>query len=150
MSGVGKTTALQGLSRRGFATVDTDEDDWIDTAGGEPLWREPPIAALLSWPRTTSLFVAGTVANQGVFYDRFDAVVLLSAPSAVMFERLARRTNNPFGKSESERQQIARDMAEVEPLLRQAATHEVVTLCPPDEVVDMLVDIAAALRVSRA
>ncbi|WP_277243872.1 AAA family ATPase [Mycolicibacterium obuense] len=142
MSGVGKTTALDGLSRQGFATFDTDEGDWIDVVDGEPLWREPLLAALLSRPRPTALFVAGTVVNQGVFYDRFDAVVLLSAPSAIAFQRIAERTNNPFGKSDSERRQIARDMAEIEPLLRQAATHEIVTVCPPEEVIAELVVIA--------
>ncbi|WP_237165576.1 AAA family ATPase [Mycolicibacterium obuense] len=147
MSGVGKTTALDGLSQQGFATVDTDEGDWIDVVDGEPLWREPLLAALLSRPRPTALFVAGTVVNQGVFYDRFDAVVLLSAPSAIAFQRIAERTNNPFGKSDSERRQIARDMAEIEPLLRQAATHEIVTVCPPEEVIAELLAIARTVHI---
>lgn len=146
MSGVGKTTALDGLARQGFTTVDTDDDGWFDVVEGEPLWREPMIADLLDKPRTTALFVASTVANQGVFYPRFDAVVLLSAPSDIAFERIAARTNNPFGKAESERRQIARDMIEVEPLLRQSASHEIVTVCPPDEVVNTLIAIATAAR----
>ncbi|MEW5810568.1 MAG: hypothetical protein AB1925_14035 [Actinomycetota bacterium] len=141
MSGVGKTTSLEALARRGFSTVDTDDEGWIDIVAGEPLWREALIATLLERPRTAPLFIAGTVANQGAFYARFDAVVLLSAPSAVAFAR----TNNPFGKSEVQRRQIARDMVEVEPLLRQAATHEIVTVCSPDEVVETLVDIATTV-----
>ncbi|MEH3139889.1 MAG: AAA family ATPase [Mycobacterium kyogaense] len=145
MSGAGKTTALNGLAQRGFATVDTDDGPWIELVDGEPLWRESLIDQLLEKPRTAALFVVGTVANQGVFYERFDAVVLLSAPSAVTFARIATRTENPFGKTESERRQIARDIAEVEPLLRQAATHEIVTTCPADEVVDRLAAIAAAV-----
>lgn len=145
MSGVGKTTSLEALARRGFSTVDTDDEGWIDIVAGEPLWREALIATLVERPRTAPLFVAGTVANQGAFYARFDAVVLLSAPSAVAFERIATRTNNPFGKSEVQRRQIARDMVEVEPLLRQAATHEIVTVCSPDEVVETLVDIATTV-----
>lgn len=142
MSGVGKSTALAELARRGFATVDTDAGPWIHTAGGEPLWREPLIDALLLRSRDTPLFVAGTVANQGRFYARFDAVVLLSAPTNVVFDRLRRRTNNPFGKTLAQRRQIAADIAEVEPLLREAATHEVDTTCPPSAVVARLIDIA--------
>jgi dephospho-CoA kinase len=142
MSGVGKSTALHELARRGFATVDTDDGPWIRVIGGEPLWREPLIDALLDRPRDACLFVQGTVANQRHFYERFDAIALLTAPVDVVFERLARRTNNPFGKTPEDRRRIAADIAEVEPLLRQAATHEIDTSGPLSEVVDTLVSIA--------
>jgi len=85
ISGVGKSTALTELARRGFTTVDTDYGPWIHVVDGEPLWRQPMIDALLDRPRDTPLFVQGSVANQGRFYSRFDAVVLLSAP-ALRFE----------------------------------------------------------------
>lgn len=150
MSGVGKSTSVVGLAQRGFTTVDTDDGPWIELVDGEPLWRAELIDDLLEKPRATALFVAGTVANQGAFYERFDAVVLLSAPSAIAFERIATRTDNPFGKTEAERRQIARDIDEVEPLLRRSATHEIVTVCPPEEVVERLAAIACAARVSRA
>ena len=39
MSGVGKSTALTELARRGYVTVDTDEGPWIQVFEGEPLWR---------------------------------------------------------------------------------------------------------------
>jgi broad-specificity NMP kinase len=142
MSGVGKSTALAELARRGFSTVETDDGPWIHVVDGEPLWREPLIDELLRRPRDTPLFVQGTVANQGRFYDRFDAVVLLSAPIATVFDRLDRRTNNPFGKTRAEREQIVNDIANVEPLLRQAATHEIDTARSLSEVVDMLASIA--------
>jgi dephospho-CoA kinase len=143
MSGVGKSTALAELARRGFTTVDTDYGPWIHVVDGEPLWHEPLIDALLDRPRKTPLFVQGTVVNQGRFYDRFDAVVLLSAPTDVLFDRLANRTTNPFGKTAAERQRVIADIAAVEPLLRQSATHEVDTNRPVSDVVDTLVSIAA-------
>ena len=99
MSGVGKSTALAELARRGFTTVDTDCGPWIHVAEGEPLWREPLIHSLLDRPRKAPLFVQGTVANQARFYSRFDAILLLSAPIEVIFDRLDSRTNNPFGKT---------------------------------------------------
>jgi dephospho-CoA kinase len=142
MSGVGKSTVLVELARRGFTTIDTDDAGWIHIVDGEPLWREPLIDALLNRPRETPLFVQGTVANQGRFYDRFDEIALLSAPVDVVLDRLAQRTNNPFGKTQAERERIADDIAEVEPLLRQAATHEIATTRPLAEVVDTLIDIA--------
>jgi hypothetical protein len=43
--------------------------------------------------------VSGTVANQGSFYDRFEHVVLLSAPLATLLERVAERAGNPCGRS---------------------------------------------------
>jgi shikimate kinase len=145
MSGVGKSTALAELARRGFTTVDTDYGPWIHNVEGEPLWREPMIHALLDRPRDTPLFVQGTVANQGHFYSRFGAIVLLSAPIDVIFDRLDTRINNPFGKTPAERRQITEDIAEVDPLLRQAATHEIETNRPISEVVDVLLDIAQQL-----
>lgn len=144
MSGVGKSTALAELARRGYATVDTDDGPWIELIGGEPLWREPLIAALLNRPRRRPLFVQGTVANQGRFYDRFNAIVLLTAPADVVLDRIERRTNNPFGKTAQERSRILADIAETEPLLRQSATHEIDTARPLSEVVDILAGIAGS------
>lgn len=142
MSGVGKTTVLAELSRRGFQTVDTDDGSWIDVVDGEPLWREDRIDALLAAPRTGPLFVQGTVANQWRFYHRFGAIVLLSAPVEVILERLRTRTNNGFGKSAEDRERILGDIVETEPLLRSAATHELDTERPLREIADSLIGIA--------
>lgn len=97
---------------------------------------------LLNRSRERPLFVQGTVANQGRFYQSFDAVVLLSAPTSVMLDRLQRRTNNPFGKTREQRLQILADIAEVEPVLREAATHEIDTTMSLTDVVDILAGIA--------
>lgn len=141
MSGAGKSTTLEALARRGFATVDTDDGAWIQVIDNEPLWREPMIDELLQRPRATALFVQGTVANQGRFYHRFDAVVLLTAPPDVLLSRIGRRTNNPFGKYPDERKRILSDISAVEPLLRKSATHVIDTTRPVSEVVDLLVGI---------
>jgi hypothetical protein len=45
------------------------------------------------------LFVEGCVRNQSKFYDRFDAVVLLSAPADVILDRVARRRRTTTGDS---------------------------------------------------
>jgi AAA domain len=85
MSGTGKSTVLQELARRGFRTVDTDEGGWTewrdDDGGGGYYWNEPRMDELLAGVGDAPLFVSGTATNQGRFYPRFDAVVLLSAPS---------------------------------------------------------------------
>ncbi len=144
MSAAGKSTVLAELARRGYDTVDTDDGDWILRCSGEPLWNEPLMDGLLSRQRSGPLFVQGTVANQGRFYDRFNAVVLLSAPVAVILERLRTRTSNDFGKSAAEREAVLRDIAEVEPLLRAGSTHVIDTQQPLEETVGALLAIAAA------
>jgi shikimate kinase len=147
MSGVGKSTVLAALARRGHQVVDCDEDAWseqvpsADGAGFEQLWREDAMARLLAEPRSGHLFVAGCAANQGTFYDRFAAVVLLSAPRAVMLRRIETRSTNPFGKSPAERARILADLDTVEPLLRRSATVEISTDRP-------LADVVAAVESS--
>jgi dephospho-CoA kinase len=149
MSGTGKSAALAELARRGHRVVDTDYGPWCvgvptpDGSGSELQWDEERIAALLGEHSDGALFLSGTVRNQGTFYPRFDAVVLLSAPLEVMLERVASRDSNDFGKTERERHQIAQDFAAVEPLLRVRATAEIDTRRPLDEVVDELEAIAA-------
>jgi dephospho-CoA kinase len=141
MSGTGKSSALAELARRGHRVVDTDYGDWID---GEPLWREDRIRELLDEHGDVTLFISGCVANQGVFYDRFDAVVLLSAPADVILERVAVRSTNDFGKTDAERDRIISDLAAVEPILRRGATAEIDTRAPLAEVVDELERIASS------
>lgn len=95
MSGTGKSTVLAELARRGYRTVDTDDDAWTDGNGGP--WDEARMAQLLAAQST--LVVAGTAENQGRFSDRFEHVVLLSAPVDVLISRVRSRTNNPYGHS---------------------------------------------------
>lgn len=149
MSGTGKTTVLDRLARRGYRVVDTDAGGWIEhvprpNGGVERQWRADRVDALLAEHERSGapLFVAGTVWNQGAFYPRFDEVVLLSAPLPVMLERIAARDTNPFGKTAAERDRIAADTAEVEPLLRSSATVEIDTRTPLAEVVDQLATLA--------
>jgi broad-specificity NMP kinase len=148
MSGTGKSTALEELRRRGFEVVDTDEPgwtEWSDDDGGY-VWREDRIAELLERDRAATLFVSGTVSNQGRFYPRFDAVVLLAAPADVLLGRIASRTSNDYGKTDEERELILGHLAEVEPLLRATCTHEIDADRPVDEVVAELAAIGEGLR----
>jgi dephospho-CoA kinase len=143
MSGTGKSSALDELERRGFVVVDTDRGGWSvwsDSAGGY-VWREDRIAKLLEPERARTLYVSGTVSNQGRFYPQFDAVVLLHAPAEVLLRRIATRTTNAYGRRPEERDLILRELAEIEPLLRATCTHEVDATQPLDVVVAQLVAI---------
>ena len=153
MSGTGKSSALAELDRRGYRTVDTDAPGWREYREhvgfsdelhrGEWLWVEERIIALLDADDGRSLFVKGCVRNQSEFYDRFDAVVLLSAPADVILARVARRTTNDYGKTPLERAMILDDLANIEPLLRAGCTHELDASRPLDAVVADLIAIAS-------
>ena len=129
MSGTGKSSALAELGRRGYSVVDTDEPgwtEWVETSeavgGGEWLWIEDRMAELVRSNDSRTLFVQRCVRNQGKFYDRFDAVVLLSAPAEVILDRIAWRATNSYGKTAAERELILHHLATVEPLLRVTCT----------------------------
>ncbi len=147
MSGTGKSTALVELGRRGFRVVDTDLagwSEWIPGAGGpagEWLWREDRIAQLLTSEDERTLYVSGCTSNQRRFYDRFDAIVLLSAPAEVVLDRVESRTTNDYGKGPGERDRILSHLDSVEPLLRATCTHELDASRPIDDVVDALIAI---------
>jgi dephospho-CoA kinase len=142
MSGTGKSSALAELARRGFRAVDTDEPGWtVEDAEGGRWWDESRITELLDEEGATTLFVSGTATNQGRFYDRFDAIVLLSAPADALLHRIATRTTNEYGKSPEERELILTHLREVEPLLRATCTHEIDATQPLAHVVEQLVEI---------
>ena len=142
MSGVGKSAVVAELRARGFRAVDTDEGWCEPVADGRQRWRESAIRELLDTDDADVLFVAGCEENQTVFYPRFDHIILLSAPIEVLLERLAQRTNNPYGKSAEERRRVLADLDAVEPLLRQGADHEIATDVALDEVVTAVLTVA--------
>jgi shikimate kinase len=116
MSGAGKSTLLHELARRGRWTIDADYDGWTLPSG---VWDEPRVAALLA--HHDDVVMSGTAENQGKFYDRFDHVVLLSAPVDVLIERLRARTDNPYGQTRQQQDEVRGFVREIEPLLRRGA-----------------------------
>jgi shikimate kinase len=153
ISGTGKSATLAELGRRGYRVVDTDDPGWREyheyveapdeLHRGEWLWVEERITGLLDSDDGRSLFVAGGARNQSNFYDRFDAVVLLSAPADVILDRVARRTTNNYGKTPLERAMILDDLARIEPLLREECTHELDASRPLADTVADLTAIAS-------
>jgi dephospho-CoA kinase len=153
MSGTGKSSALAELGRRGYRVVDTDDPGWreyredVESSDelhrGEWLWVEERITELLDSDDGRSLFVGACVRNQSKFYDRFDAVILLSAPPDVILDRIARRTTNDYGKIPLERAMILDDLAMIEPLLRKGCTHELDASRPLADIVADLMTIAS-------
>jgi broad-specificity NMP kinase len=132
MSGTGKSSVIEELNRRGYPAIDLDADEWCewkpDTDGNpERVWREDKVQALLERECEAPLFVSGCESNQGKFYPHFHYVVLLSAPLEVLLGRVAKRTNNPYGKAAAERKEIIQNTEVIEPLLRSGCDFEMDT-----------------------
>lgn len=162
ISGVGKSTVIGVLAARGYKAVDLDSGEWsewveIEQLGasgavGTPVepgrdwvWREDRVQALLSAEDTGVLFVSGCSPNMGKFYAQLDQVVLLTAPPAVIVERLAARTNNPYGRRPEEVARVLDLLESVEPVLRKGAGHEIHTSIPLEEVVAEVLRIVDAV-----
>ena len=164
MSGTGKSTVIGALAARGYKAVDADTNawsEWVPTPGEDDpfasaadldsvwqdhdwVWREDRIQHLLSTEDADVLFVGGTASNQGKFHAQFDHIVLLSAPPSVLVERLASRTNNAYGKDPYELARVLEHVEIVEPLLRRAASVEVDTSAPLDQVLEAILDVVRA------
>jgi dephospho-CoA kinase len=153
MSGTGKSTMIEALAARGYKAVDADEDGLSEVVsvpfdeptglapGHDWVWREDSIQAHLSTEDADVLFLAGCAPNQGKFYPRLDHIILLTAPAHVIVERLATRTNNPYGKRPEEVARTLNLQQTIEPLLRRGAGHVVDTSVPLDQVVETVLRI---------
>ena len=146
MSGTGKSAVVGALVNRGFKAIDTDYGLCEEAADGEWLWSESKVQELLSTEDADVLFVAGCASNQVKFYEQFDLIILLSAPSEVMVERIRMRSGNPFGKSPEQLAQVLGDLKSVEPQLRRGAGAEIATDRPLDDVVGEIVRLCNSLE----
>jgi len=133
MSGAGKTTVLDELRRREHMTVDTDYDGWELYDG---TWDGRRMEWLLA--SESDVVVSGTVENQGRFYDRFEYVVLLSAPLDALLERVSRSTNNAYGNCTEHQAEIAHFQRTVELLLRRGSSLELDGRRPVPELADAI------------
>ena len=102
---------------------------------------EERVAELLDAAESEWLFVSGCATNQAKFHDRFDEVVLLSAPTELILQRLASRTSNDYGKRPEEVAEVLGYIETVEPRLRRVADHEIDTSAPLEHVVDLLLEL---------
>lgn len=163
MSGVGKSSVIARLAGLGHRAVDLDDaaySEWVDSPDGEGpsplhpgqdwLWREDRVARLLATEDADRLFVSGCAPNQGRFHARFDHIVLLSAPVAVMVERLSSRTSNSYGQHPEEVDRSLSFKETVEPRLRSVADLEIDTSVPLDDVVAAVLAVAPGRDASGA
>jgi len=104
---------------------------------------------LLDTDASPYLFLSGCAENQVRFYDRLDAIVLLSAPTDLLLNRLATRTNNDYGKRPEEVADVLGYVETVEPRLRRGAHLEIDTSASLGSVVERLLGFVGAPRYVR-
>lgn len=136
MSGVGKSTLVAELRRRGFAAFDGDDGFAEPRADGRWGWRLDLVTELLAAQGDGLVFFAGCSEEQA--QAPFDHRVLLTAPEPVIVERLRTRTGNAYGRDEEELAQVLAEREEIEPLLRRSADLVLRTTAPPGEIADAL------------
>ncbi len=143
MSGAGKSALVEELRRRGYRAYDADDHGFSEArADGRWGWRADRVADLLAGHAGDLLFFAGCSEEQAEL--AFDYRVLLTAPRAVLVERLQRRTTNTYGRGPGELDQLLADLDEVEPLLRRSSDLVLTTTAPPAELADQLISRVAA------
>lgn len=142
MSGTGKSTVMAILRRRGHAVAETDEAGWCVPQDGNWnsedstwIWDESRIEHLLDDHDSTHLFVDGCRENQARFYHRFSHVVVLAASLEVMLSRVQYRTNNSYGSTARQREQIVQDKLAFEPMLLRGADLVIDTTTAPAETI---------------
>lgn len=150
MSGTGKSAAIRELAARGYQAHDLDTPEWSEWIEADPgdaltpaqgkdwVWQEDRVRTLLSRQGDGVLFISGCAGNMERLFPLIDAVILLSAPVATIMERLAARAPDGYGHIAEERRKVADLIATIEPLLREAADHEIDTLRPIAATVDAI------------
>ncbi len=137
MSGTGKSALVHELRRRGYTAFDADEDGFSEPRDdGRWGWRADRVADLIARAPEQPAFFAGCSEEQADL--PFGLRVLLTAPSAVLVERL--RARNGYGRDDAELAQVLGDLADVEPLLRRSADLVLTTTAPTAEVADVLLE----------
>jgi dephospho-CoA kinase len=144
MSGTGKSTLVRELRMRGFAAYDAEDDGFAEPrTEGRWGWNAAQVTELLDRSRDQLLFFAGCSEEQAEL--PFDYRVLLTAPEEVLVDRLSKRANNSYGRSEQELSQVLADLAEIEPLLRRSADLVLVTTESSARIADCLLRWVAEL-----
>lgn len=135
MSATGKSTVLRALAARGHRVQDLDAPGWsYHDPDGHQFWEHTRVRALLDAAHAdrVPLFLAGCSESQIAFYPDLTHVILLTAPRDRILQRLADRTDNPYGKTPAQRAEILHNLDTIEPLLRRRASLILDTDAPPD------------------
>jgi shikimate kinase len=158
VSGSGKSTVCAELVRRGYDARDTDDgiSAWFRIADGAEVptpfadgYRTAEWCAAHEWRYSTERvvrfadavrggvgFLCGGAANENEVWSLVDRALYLVVDARTLRERLARRTNNDFGKASDELEAILAWHAGAADHCRRYGIDPVDATRPVDEVVD--------------
>jgi thymidylate kinase len=112
VSGTGKTSVCEELQKRGYKTIDADEElaYYGDPETGEILerspmnwiWHKDKTQKCLQNENNDLIFICGGAMNQNEFAHYFKKTFVLNIDDETLKYRLASRTNNDFGKHPDE------------------------------------------------
>jgi dephospho-CoA kinase len=161
VSGVGKTTTAEALEKIGFHYIDFDRKEgkiahWKNKITGEILhWqpgeldffknnkriceRETLVQLFNKYTGEDPIMVVGLVDNQSELLDLFDKVFLLHCDEEIFIKRIMDRTNNIFGKHESEQKMILRSYKDFEKKMIDNGAIEINTNKSTEEVVNEII-----------
>lgn len=113
-SGVGKSTTIRELQKRGYFVYDTDDMPAVSRleikATGEPAdwpkgyvnwdyyawrWQKGPLENLLN--TNTDVIIGAIMTNQQDFYYLFDLIIVLTIDAVTLRNRLTNRTEHTYG-----------------------------------------------------
>jgi len=160
-SAAGKSTVAVELARRGLASIDADDDEWlarfVDSAGAvvteEPAapdlpwlarhswaWDPARLDALIEAAAPATLYVCGGADNQHELGGRFTQVFLLEIDEATMLARLdARADHHDWGRIGDTREFLRRKLPVLQGSLRALGALPIDARQPLDQVVDAIV-----------
>ncbi len=166
VSGTGKTTLADELTRLGYLAISIDEVDglcsWVhqktgEKHGGKDAEMTKEFVDAHDWvcdvdylkrllnTQDTIGFVLGMATNETEVLPLFDKIILLQCSPAVFTKRIEDRTDNSFGKDKNVMQQIIkRAETYAEEMLAMGAI-PVDTNRPVNEVANQVLQIAHGL-----
>jgi thymidylate kinase len=120
VSGTGKTSVCDELTRRGFQAIHGDRELAYqgDPRTGEPitegfghdnhLWRIDRVKALVADRSEPVTFFCGGSRNFPAFIHLFDGVFVLDVDAGTLTERLSRRPDDEYGGRPEQRRHVLR------------------------------------------
>ena len=165
-SGVGKSTVCALLKSRGELAVDADWEGychWFERTSGQVVINPPDpvpagwlerfgwkinraeVEALSGRTHDKTVFLCGSVENEGVVRDLFDHMICLVADNETVRDRLETRTTNAFGKHPEELAAALGWNDDAEARYRRLGAKIIDGTRPPHEVVEAILCAAAKI-----
>lgn len=159
VSGTGKSTTGEALQKRGFHVIDIDDHvynlcKWVHKNTGEiaqthsstdnqffknhkRICDREKLIELMNDKQI--VFVVGLTDNQSEILDLFDKIFLLSCDENTLIHRIVNRTNNFFGKHESEQKMILMGYKKYEKEMLDLGAISITTNKPLNEIVEEII-----------